>query len=223
MGGNSRHREQTGVKQTRDQVLELPLAQQRLSAGYLASHVAQASLKLYSQTWLWTFHPSAFTSQLWDDQCIPPCPVYTVLGMEPRILFILTSILSTELHSQQLPYNIIEATNHFTHPPQSSRTYKEMDTHSQDLILALMWGWTTQSYFYALGLVFWKAASFLEKFPFHVHSHSLSTFTSLQIQTCEPKGWCFLLLSLTPAWGRSLLSITAPKSPALPLSGHRFL
>ena len=159
-------------------------------------------------------------------QCFWLLPLCSLLHNDPWSLAKrdwVTCILSTELHSQQLPYNIIEATNHFTHPPQSSRTYKEMDTHSQDLILALMWGWTTQSYFYALGLVFWKAASFLEKFPFHVHSHSLSTFTSLQIQTCEPKGWCFLLLSLTPAWGRSLLSITAPKSPALPLSGHRFL
>lgn len=158
-----------------------------------------------------------------------------MLGMKPRIVFILETILSTELNPRSSHIIFLRPPVIWHIPPnppipllQSSWTYKEMGTHSQNWILAQMCGWTARSCFYALGLVIWKTASFLEESPPSMPTLTLwlhlspSRHKLTHVLMTEPKGWCFPWLSLTPASGRSLLFITAPQTPAMPSLGHRF-
>lgn len=81
MGENSRQREKVRGKQSGPSLVIATC----LVAGSLVSHVAQATLTLCSQKWVRTSNPSSST-QFWDDQCVPP--VYSVLEVEPRSVFI---------------------------------------------------------------------------------------------------------------------------------------
>lgn len=187
-------------------------------AGYLVSHVAHPSLKLCSQKWLWTLILLPLLSSGMTSVCQHACLCRPRGRTQDCVQ--LASTPSTELHPWQFQYR-------FEYPSQSSRTYKEVGAQSQDLdsgsdvelnnsiLFPCPWPCLEEGCFFP-----WTVASSMPILTHLPPSRSKLRHGFMFRPRCWCFPWCQSLLSLTPALGRSLSSVTAPQSPAMPSQEH---